>query len=662
MLHHLSRPTIVVALAIAFQPAIAAVEDEAAIVVTATRFFSDRQGQPIAAQVITADEIRDSSATTVSEVLSKLGGVHARINFTGVPDTPIDLRGFGMTGDQNTLVLVNGQRISENEGATARLSAIPIDSIERIEILRGAGAVLYGGGTTGGTINVITRSPVTSGLNGNVSATAGSHDLRDLRGSVRYGDGNWGLSLNAQHYENDNYRKNNGTEQNTTSGELRFGGRADYIALNFNSDSQKARLPGARTEAQLSSDLRGTSTPNDFLNSDSQMYSLRSEKRLGEVTLALDIGQRNKQADMYSETAWGTSRMKTDVAVTSVSPRLLWKSRLAGVDNRLTLGVDWSDWSYKNNTLGTGWLSSLDEAGKQNNRAIYFRDEMSFSTGTRLSLGTRREHVEQTHQERLVPRPEATVNHYLSAYELALQQALSARFSAYGRIGKSFRVANIDENRCWFAPCPALLKPQRSDDREIGMEWRGKGASFRTGFFDMDIDDEIHYMNINPFLFGANINLPPTRHRGLELEGKLFVGDTVDLAARYTRTRATFRQGTYGGVDVTGNDIPLVPKNRFGLKLGWQATAVTRLTFNVNYVGGQRYDNDQANRFHTMPSYVVADIKINHDVGSWRLAAGINNLFDKPYYSYAVVNGAYTTFNAYPEDRRSAYMSVEYRF
>ena len=93
------------------------------VVVTSTRFESEQQQQPIAAQVITAEEIRESSATTVSEVLSKLGNVQTRISFTGVPDTPIDLRGFGMTGDQNTLVLVNGQRISEFENATARLSA-----------------------------------------------------------------------------------------------------------------------------------------------------------------------------------------------------------------------------------------------------------------------------------------------------------------------------------------------------------------------------------------------------------------------------------------------------------------------------------------------------------------------------------------------------------
>lgn len=658
-----TRTVFAVTLAVAFQPAIAVpIEDEAAIIVTASRFLSAPQAQPIAAQVITADEIRDSSAMTVSEVLSKLGGVHTRINFVGVPDSPIDLRGFGMTGEQNTLILVDGQRISENELVAARLSAIPLGSIERIEILRGAGAVLYGGGATGGTINIVTRSPLGGPLAGSVSATAGSHGHRDLRGGMQVGGDNWGLRLDAQRYENDNYRKNNRAEQDALNGELRFGSREDFIAFGFNTDDQKARLPGARTEAQLSSDPRGASTPNDFLNSESRIHSLRGEKRLGDFTLALDISQRDKQTDMYGESAWGTSRAKTGIDATGVSPRLLWKSRLVGAENRLTVGFDWIDWSYHNDTLGTGWLSSLAERGEQENRAFYFRDELSFATGTRLSIGARRENVRQTHGERLVPRPEVTVKRGLSAYELALQQDLGAGFSAYGRAGRSFRIANIDENRCWFAPCPEPLRPQRSKDREIGMQWRGKGADFRAGLFDMAIDDEIHYMNINPFLFGANINLPPTRHRGLELEGKVFIGDSLDLAARYARIQARFREGAFGGVDVTGKDVPLVPKDRFGLNLGWQVAAATRLSFNVVHVGRQTYDNDQANRFRKMPSYTVADVKLSHELGAWRLAAGINNLFDGKYYSYGIVNGTYTSFNAYPEDRRNAYASVEYRF
>ena len=628
------------------------------VVVTATRFESAQQENPIAAQVITADEIRNSSATTVGEVLNKLGGVHSRINFVGTPDSPLDLRGFGMTGDQNTLVLVDGQRVSENELISARLSAIPLDSIERIEILRGSGAVLYGSGASGGTINIITRSTVGTPHSGNVSARFGSHDLSDLRGGFRAGGEQWGLRLNAQRLRTDNYRDNNRNELDTASGELRFGDRNGFVALAFSADDQASRLPGARSEAQLRSDRRGTATPADYFDSRSQRFSLRGERRFGELTLALDLGRRDKRADMFNAAPWGTTLAKTDVGVTTISPRLLWQTRFDQMLYNLTVGADWNHWSYDNDTAATGFLSALDESGKQKNRAFYLRNDLHLAaTGTRISLGGRKESVRQTQSEQLVPR-EAGERHSLSAYELALQQELGAGFSAYGRVGRSFRVANIDENRCWFAPCPALLKPQRSLDREIGARWQGTSASFGASLFEMEIDDEIHY---NALTF-SNLNLAPTRHRGVELEARLQLVAGVDLAARYTRTQADFRKGVYGGVNVAGNDVPLVPKHRVSLNLGWQILSSTRLGLNLNHTGEQRYDNDQANRFRKMPGYTVADIKLAHDIGNWRLALGVNNLLDRKFYSYGIVNGAFTSFNAYPEDRRNAYVSAEYHF
>lgn len=632
-------------------------DDEAAVVVTASRFSAPALEQPIAIQVITAEQIRESTAVNVSEVLSKLGGAHSRTNFLGVPDSPIDLRGFGMSGDQNTLVLVNGQRFSENELISARISAIPLDSIERIEILRGAGAVLYGGGATGGTINIITRSPLAAKPGGSASLSLGSHDLRDLRGNLNAGSGPWGLSLHAQSLRSDNYRDNNRAGQDAVSGEWRYVGDSSTVTLRFGADDQRARLPGPRTEAQLKTDPRGTSTPNDYANSRTGQIGLLGEQRIGELTLAADIAQRRKSSRYFFDFGFGfSSRQDTDVTVTSVSPRLHWNTTLAGMANRLTAGVDWSEWSYGNDTLSG--FGNRDESGRQHNRAVYVRDELGLTATTRLTVGVRRERVGQEQKEILTPLPKSDTARTLTASELALQQQLGGGWSAYGRLGRSFRVANIDENRCFFAPCAPLLKPQTSQDRELGLQWRAGKAAFRASLFDIVLNNELHY---NAITF-ANMNLQPTRRRGLELEGKAPLGSDLELGARYAHTDARFRDGSYGGFDVSGNQVPLVPRQRAGLTLGWKIAAPTRLTFALSHVGQQRYDNDQRNLFRRMPAYSVADIKLSHQAGSWRLAAGINNLFDKAFYSYAIVNGAFTTFNAYPEDRRNAYVSAAYHF
>src|SRR6478672_8659794 len=113
------------------------------VVITATRFAQPAQEIPIGVSIITDEQIMRSGVNTLPQLLARQPGITVRDN-SGSPDQSVDMRGFGITGDQNTLVMVDGQRLSENELTTARWSTIPLSAIDRIEILRGSGAVLYG--------------------------------------------------------------------------------------------------------------------------------------------------------------------------------------------------------------------------------------------------------------------------------------------------------------------------------------------------------------------------------------------------------------------------------------------------------------------------------------------------------------------------------------
>lgn len=646
------------------------------VIVTGTRFESAPQSSHIAAQVITSGEIEESSSQTIAEVLSKLGGVHIRSSFTGIPDASVDIRGFGSSGDQNTLILLNGQRLSENEGISARLSSIPMNAIDRIEILRGAGTVLYGAGATGGTINIITKAPMADGFNGTASLRYGSHNLTDSRVGIQARQGELGIMLNAQKYKTDNYRRGNQASLEAASGEIRFGRVSDFIALNFGADNQKSQLPGVRKVDlvtgvnEFSNDPRGVTTPADRLDSRSNFMSLRGEKRLNdEMTFAMDVVQRKKSRDSFGTYDWGgTNLTNSETDVTSISPRFLLGSELAGMKNMLTVGADWHDWTYKNNTVGTGGADSYIESGIQRNDAYYVRNELSISSKTRLTLGARRESVAQRSDlQNLVvaTSSDRTAQPHLSANELLIQQKLHSGVSVYGRVADSYRIANIDENRCIWTPCRGLLKPQTSRDQEVGVEWKTIGAYFRAGVFQSDLKHEVHFNALT----GNNENLPPTRRRGLELDSKFFVAKNMDVSVRYAHTEARFQEGAYSsymGFDasIAGKDVPLVPKDRLSAAIGWQATQATKLTTALSYVGSQRYDNDQANNFQKMPSYKVIDVKVNHKFDTWSLAVGVNNIFNKSYYTYGVTNVALapSRYNVYPEDRRNAYISAEYRF
>ncbi|MGQ0749182.1 MAG: TonB-dependent receptor [Betaproteobacteria bacterium] len=127
------------------------------VIVTDTR-IEESAARLVGARVITARDIERSGASTLSELLRSSFEVRTR-NLPGSPNPQIDMRGFGLFGEHNTLVLIDGLRAREYELFTVNWSAIPLSSIERIEILPASSAVLHGGGATGGTINIITRAP-----------------------------------------------------------------------------------------------------------------------------------------------------------------------------------------------------------------------------------------------------------------------------------------------------------------------------------------------------------------------------------------------------------------------------------------------------------------------------------------------------------------------
>ena len=148
------------------------------LVVTVTRFEDRDTDRPVNLSIISAEDIRASSARTVPDLLAEQAGVTLHDLFgNNATSASIDLRGFGATGTQNTLILVDGRRIADIDLSGVQWSAVPLTAIERIEVVRGGASVLYGEGATAGVINIITRSPA-AGQRAAAAASAPRHRSR----------------------------------------------------------------------------------------------------------------------------------------------------------------------------------------------------------------------------------------------------------------------------------------------------------------------------------------------------------------------------------------------------------------------------------------------------------------------------------------------------
>jgi iron complex outermembrane receptor protein len=132
------------------------------VAVSASRLDADSAGTLV--YVINREQIHQSSARNISELLASIPGLHVR-SLSGNPFTEgtIDLRGFGPAAGQNTLILVDGRRLNDVDLSSTDIGGVSISAIERIEVQPGGGSVLYGDGASGGTINIITRQATENG-------------------------------------------------------------------------------------------------------------------------------------------------------------------------------------------------------------------------------------------------------------------------------------------------------------------------------------------------------------------------------------------------------------------------------------------------------------------------------------------------------------------
>ena len=626
-----------------------------AVVITATRFEDSKRDLPVGVTVITAEDIQRSASTNLGDILAQYGLLQIR-DLAGTRNPQVDLRGFGVTGDQNTLIMVDGLRLSESELVSAQINSIPLDSIERIEIVRGSGTVLYGANATAGTINIITRAPKPGETRGRALARYGSFRSKEVRVSGDAMGDAIGAGFSVTGEDADGYRRNSAYRQTAFGGRVEAKGGSNEAWLKLGADQQSQRLPGSLTEQQIKDDPRQTKTPDDWTRRDGAYAILGGRQRIGDHEVAADLGYRQKSTQAFFA-LFGGFFTDTDAGVWNFTPR----AKLAFGRNELIFGLDLEGWEYEtrsSNDPSTISAPFSHRAGSQDSSAAYAQASLWAAQATRVVLGYRFQRVDQTIEEKVFPADKRGRSDDLEGYEAALRQGLGGGFSGYAKYTKSFRLANFDENACFFPPCnPTLLLPQTAKGVEGGLEVERGGVRGRVAAYQIDLENEIYF---SPLTF-SNVNLQPTRRRGLEVEGSWRATQTFDLRAAATWLDARFRSGVYGSVDVTGNKVPLVPERIATAGASWLFLPKSRASFNVRYVGPQRFDNDQANTFpREQPSYTVYDLKLEQRLARWDLALELRNLFNRKYFSYGTATGA-NTFSALPAPGFAAYATVGYR-
>jgi iron complex outermembrane receptor protein len=642
------------------------------VVVTAARAEQNIEKVPANVTVIDEKDIKNSNAKTVVDLLRSEEGIVVRDLLGNGKRSEVDLRGFGETGPYNTLVLVDGRRVNEIDLSGVDWTQIPLGQIERIEVVRGTGTVMYGDNAAGGVINIITKIPSEKpSING--GALSGSYSRHKEAASMSASSDSIGVSLFASYDSTEGYRENGEYRAKDIGGKIVFDA-TESMSLNLSGSyhSDDYGLAGDLTETELSTDRRATADPLDDGKSRDGYLKLGFDLDLGKggsILTDLSYRERQNKAEFPDPSFPYITDNKTQTW--ALTPRYTWSGEILRRGNTLIAGVDiyWSEQDLKAFSGSFTPVAVLSDVAaiERDSLGYYLHDEVSVLENLTLTLGARRERVQYDLKKTdltgfLAPLDE-TVTERENAYNAGLTYLYNAKSSVFVRANRSVRFPLTDEVVVSDFIGMAIrvntdLKPQKGRHYEVGVRHYFT-ANIRANLtlFRAEIKDEIF---LNRFPSFSNENHPETLHQGVEVGAKADLLKKVTIFGNYTFEKATFEKDPF-----KDNDIPAVPRHR--ANLGFRIyDMVPGLTFSADYnhVGSSYAISDQANQFEKLDSWGTTNARISYEWNSLRAFFGVNNITNEEYSEYAVLRGVTspTGVNFYPAPERNWLAGIEIVF
>jgi len=580
------------------------------LLVTASRTAQTASESLAAVTVIDRAEIERKQAASLPELLRSVPGVSLANNGGPGKSTSLFLRG---TESDHVLVLIDGIKVGSATSGSAAFQDLPVELIERIEIVRGPRSSLYGSEAIGGVIQIFTRKDGGAGLRPFLSLGSGTHDSHSgsagLSGRAGASWFNLGVSASDSDGINVKPRTASGYEDDSDgyrnlSGSLRAGHRF----------ANGLELDGSFLQAKSHNDYDGVNrrrTAGFGANADGvqKVAGLRARIRpLEPWQVTLQAGRSEDKSDAAQD---GAFYSRFDTRRDSLS----WQNDVTLAEGHtLVLGVDHQHDEVNGSTAYAE--DSRDNDG-------YFAQYLGGAGRHDWQLALRRDDNQQFGDH--------------ETGSIAWGYALSDSLRAYASYGTAFKAPTFNELYYPGYGNPEL-DAETSRSLEVGLQGRQGWGHWQLAAFRTRVDDLIAY----DASIQAPNNVDQARIRGVEAGlGSQWLG--WDWNANLTLQEPESRGGRYDG-----NELARRAKQILNLDVD---RAIGRFSVGASlHAEDQRYD-DLANRSE-LSGYASLDLRGEYRLDDeWRLQARLTNLLDADYETAA----------GYNQPGQAVYFTVRYQ-
>jgi iron complex outermembrane recepter protein len=623
------------------------------LVVTGTRTQRELADIAAAVTIVEGEVVREGKGINLEESLRRVPGMTVQDELGTGHRTRIIVRGTGTrangsggAGVRGVRVMVDGIPKNNAGGSAQDLTNVDLESVGRIEVLKGPSSALYGN-QSGGVVNLVTRAPPPTPFL-TFKQTVGAFGL--FREHLSYGGqtGNLSYMMSAFRTDQEGFREHSAYHR--TGVHSKFGyslnPRTD-LSVVFSFDRNVEESPGPLTAEQFALDPRQADP--GFV--ESSFKSAIEEMRFGATIRRRDIlGLGPDELEIlafYIPRHLGPftqigGRLAQDFTNRGATIRYLNAASLGGLENRFTIGVDFHNTPI---TTGSFTVAGAPRAMLEENSTvygIYALEELALLDNLRVNVGARYDHIHFSVRDLAregQPRLGRTFERVTPKIGLTFRPV--APVSLYATYSGGFETPTIGEMRTLPGGefgFNASLEPQRSTNYELGL--RGQPASWLS--FESAVYRQFVHNLISPIGTAPNAsfqNVGKVRQTGFELGSETAISPRLDLALTYTFADFIIEEFRDGTTDFSGNQLPGIAPHSIFAELAYRRPLGIGGAINTQHVS--RSYGDNANTA-TMPAYTVVNLRGNYEtqVGRTVLAPflGLNNLTDEKYSAFTLLN------------------------
>ncbi|MES2027145.1 MAG: TonB-dependent siderophore receptor [Pseudomonadota bacterium] len=609
--------------------------------------------------VVKKEEIENSGASNISDVMRRIPGVQVSDN-SGSAGSAISLnigiRGLAGRYSPRSTILLDGIPMANAPYGQPQLSFAPVslNNIESIDVVRGGGAVRYGPQNVGGIINFKTRAiPTTAEAVGDV--TVRQNDYSKGGSNTQYSafagkqlDNGLGFALLYSGMSGSDWRVGSDEKVNDLALKFRYElSPTSEIYGKFSYYDVVSRTPGGLTAAQYNADPFQNTRPHDrwtgnrkgvdvgYINtiSDTQEFEIR--------TFYNDSSRESILSNTTGNTPATLAHQPRTYQVFGIEPRYTQRFNVGNTVNDVTVGYRYIrergddrtfDETFATGAIGTqGILANSTDAN-----AVYVDNKIAFGAW-RITPGIRFEHI-NSERKNQVSGAKFEVSNQKALPSLNVAYLLTQDVTLFANYGTSFGVVQNTQLNAQTLGNPLL--PELAKTIEAGARWKSKSFSAELTAFNIRFDNQILQVpGVSPTTFR---NIGATDHKGIEAatdytfdKSGRFAG--LNVYANYTYTYAKQEAGSNAG-----KEVPFYSRNTDTVGMRYDTGP---WGFNLSSTHQSRQFADDANTIVDPTGDaaigVIPGFRLWNAQASWKvpnkkgleILAGVNNLTDKRYFT-----------------------------